>query len=173
VLEAEGDSDAAIAAYLRAAESPSSARFPFPHAVTMLDAGRLLAAGGRQPEAVAMLERAATVFRRLGAADYLARCTESLKDLTRAGADTALSMTRDDPFAELTTRERQIAHALAAGMTNKEIAEHLYVSVTTVNFHVRNILAKLRLSSRRDLRSLAREARDRSARNARRPGRAR
>jgi DNA-binding CsgD family transcriptional regulator len=39
-------------------------------------------------------------------------------------------------------------------MTNKEIAERLYVSVTTVNFHVRNILAKLGLRSRRDLRGL-------------------
>jgi DNA-binding CsgD family transcriptional regulator len=173
VLEAEGDTDAAIATYIRAADSPASARFPFPHAVTMLDAGRLLAADGRQSEAVTMLERAATVFRRLGAADYLAGCTEALEELARAGADTALAMTRDDPFADLTTRERQIAHALAAGMTNKEIAEHLYVSVTTVNFHVRNILAKLRLSSRRELRSLARAARDRSARDARRPGRAR
>ena len=39
-------------------------------------------------------------------------------------------------------------------MTNKEIAERLYVSVTTVNFHVRNILSKL-VSSRRDLRTLS------------------
>ncbi|WP_236609557.1 response regulator transcription factor [Leifsonia xyli] len=39
-------------------------------------------------------------------------------------------------------------------MTNKEIAERLYVSVTTVNFHVRNILSKLGLRSRRELRAL-------------------
>ncbi len=172
VLEAEGDTDAAITAYLLAADSPASARFPFPHAVTMLDAGRLLVTEGRHAEAVELLERAAAVFRRLGAADYLSRCTDELGKLIRAGAETASSTTRD-PFADLTTRERQVAHALAAGMTNKEIAEHLYVSVTTVNFHVRNILAKLRLSSRRQLRSLARAARDRSIPSARRPGRAR
>ena len=171
VLEAEGDADAAIAAYLLAAESPASAHFPFPHAVTLLDAGRLLASEGRHPEAVELLERAAAVFRRLGAADYLTRCTDQLDLLRRAGAETAAT-TRDDPFADLTTRERQVAHALAAGMTNKEIAEHLYVSVTTVNFHVRNILAKLRLSSRRELRSLARSAQNRSAPGARRPGQA-
>jgi DNA-binding CsgD family transcriptional regulator len=170
VLEAEGESDAAVTAYLRDTGSPASARFPFPHAVSMLDAGRLLAAEGRHAEAVEVLERAAAVFRRLGAADYLTRCTDQLEALKRAGAETALATTRDDPFADLTTRERQVAHALAAGMTNKEIAEHLYVSVTTVNFHVRNILAKLRLSSRRDLRSLARSARDRSGPGHRRPG---
>ncbi|NEN07161.1 AAA family ATPase [Diaminobutyricibacter tongyongensis] len=173
VLEAEGHADAAITSYLLAADSPASARLPFPHAVTMLDAGRLLATEGRHPEAVDLLERAAAVFRRLGAADYLARCTEQLEALRRAGAETALPTTRDDPFADLTTRERQVAHALAAGMTNKEIAEHLYVSVTTVNFHVRNILAKLRISSRRELRSLARAARDRSAPSGRRPDRTR
>ncbi len=172
VLEAEGHADAAITAYLLAAASPASARFPFPHAVTMLDAGRLLAAEGRHAESVGMLERAAAEFRRLGAADYLAQCTDWLGELTRAGAEAAASMIRNDPFVDLTTRERQVAHALAAGMTNKEIAEHLYVSVTTVNFHVRNILAKLRLSSRRELRSLARAARDRPAPNARRTGRA-
>lgn len=171
VLEAEGEVDAAITAYLHAAESPVAARFPFPHAVTMLDAGRLLAAAGRQPEAVGMLERAARVFRRLGATDYLARCTGALEELTRSGAGADLGATRNDPFADLTTRERQVAHAVASGMTNKEIAEHLYVSVTTVNFHVRNILAKLRLSSRRELRSLTRSPRDRPARGARRPGR--
>ena len=62
-------------------------------------------------------------------------------------------------------------------MTNKEIAEHLYVSVTTVNFHVRNILAKLRLSSRRELRSSralgpGQPRRPPPARGTRRPGRA-
>ena len=57
-----------------------------------------------------------------------------------------------DPMAGLTAREREVAEDLIAGMTNKEIAERLFVSVTTVNFHVRNILAKLGLHSRRELR---------------------
>ncbi len=163
VLEAEGATDAAIAAYSRAIESPASVSFPLPHAVAMLDGGTLLASAGHQAKAVPVLERAAAIFRRLGAGDYLARCTAELDLLSHSGAATSPSTSRHDPFAELTTRERQVAHALAAGMTNKEIAEHLYVSVTTVNFHVRNILAKLGLSSRRDLRRIALAARDRTA----------
>lgn len=59
-----------------------------------------------------------------------------------------------DPMDCLTAREREVAEDLIAGMTNKEIAEELFVSVTTVNFHVRNILAKLGLHSRRELRRL-------------------
>jgi DNA-binding NarL/FixJ family response regulator len=51
-----------------------------------------------------------------------------------------------------------VAIAVAGGLTNREVAEQLYVSITTVNFHVRNILAKLSLNSRRELRALVRDA---------------
>lgn len=151
VFEAEGATDEAAAAYARAIASPEAQRHPFPHAVAMLDAGRLLAATGRHSDAVPVLERAAAVFRRLGASSYLTRSIAALEELAGSGATTTGG---NDPFSDLTTRERQVAHAVSAGMTNKEIAEHLYVSVTTVNFHVRNILAKLDLTSRRDLRRL-------------------
>ncbi|KQR54943.1 hypothetical protein ASF88_04850 [Leifsonia sp. Leaf336] len=167
VLEAESRPADALAAYREAAEG---SRFPFPDAVAALDAGRLLASEAtgaqRQPaargdaeraEAIALLERAAETFRRLGASSYLARAVQLL-DAVRSAGDAAADTERAsaaDPLASLTTRERQVAHALAAGMTNKEIAERLYVSVTTVNFHVRNILAKLGMRSRRELRALA------------------
>ncbi|MFF1877803.1 LuxR C-terminal-related transcriptional regulator [Leifsonia sp. NPDC058230] len=154
VLEAEGDLAGAAAAYGASLSDPGSARFPFPHAVAALDAARVLFATGGDSEAVrALAEQASVTFRRVGAAPYLARCTSLLEEVD-AGADEPRTEP-GDPFAPLTTRERQVAHAIAAGMTNKEIAERLYVSVTTVNFHVRNILAKLELTSRRDLRKLS------------------
>ncbi|MGN6426604.1 MAG: LuxR C-terminal-related transcriptional regulator [Leifsonia sp.] len=152
VREAEGATADAAAAYRDAA---ADGRFPFPQAVAALDAGRLLAPS--DPAAANdLLEQAAEVFRRLGAGGYLARTAHALDEVRAAGRRTEPQegSTRDDPLASLTTRERQVAYALAAGMTNKEIAERLYVSVTTVNFHVRNILAKLGLRSRRDLRAL-------------------
>ncbi|MFF1573694.1 LuxR C-terminal-related transcriptional regulator [Leifsonia sp. NPDC058292] len=152
VLEAEGDLPAAAAAYTASVADPGSALFPVPHAVAALDAGRALAAaGGDRAAARALIEQASETFRRVGAAGYLSRSARLLEELAAA----ATGDERVDPFAPLTTRERQVAHAIAAGMTNKEIAERLYVSVTTVNFHVRNILAKLELSSRRDLRKLS------------------
>lgn len=173
VLEAEGRPADALEAYREAA---AGARFPFTDALAALDAGRLLAAelsrSGREgaghavddrDEAVTLLERAADTFRRLGAGTYLARTARLLDGTRSAGtagtggtaAAEAEHTSAADPLAALTTRERQVAHALAAGMTNKEIAERLYVSVTTVNFHVRNILAKLGMRSRRELRALA------------------
>ncbi|MBW8872488.1 MAG: response regulator transcription factor, partial [Leifsonia sp.] len=149
VLEAEGRTSEAFEAAAAAVEEPGAEAFPFAQAVAALDAGRLAAATGATERARELLEAAATTFRRLGAAGYLARCVRLLDESAPVSSGI-------DPLAPLTTRERQVAHALAAGMTNKEIAERLYVSVTTVNFHVRNILSKLGLRSRRDLRSLSR-----------------
>jgi DNA-binding NarL/FixJ family response regulator len=48
----------------------------------------------------------------------------------------------------LTTRERDVAALLTGGMSNREVAEALVVSERTVEYHVRNVLSKLGLSSR-------------------------
>jgi len=50
--------------------------------------------------------------------------------------------------AELTQREREVLQLVAGGSTNREIAAALFVSENTVNFHVKNILAKLHLKNR-------------------------
>lgn len=164
VLQAEGRAGEAREAYLAEHEDRAGRAFPFPRAVATLDAGLLLAAPATpdaasaydRARAVELLEQAATTFRALGASGYLIRTARALDRLRSTAPETgAEAAAASDPLASLTTRERQVAHALAAGMTNKEIAERLYVSVTTVNFHVRNILGKLGLRSRRDLRGLA------------------
>jgi DNA-binding NarL/FixJ family response regulator len=51
----------------------------------------------------------------------------------------------------LSGREREIARAATAGLTDHEIAAELYISVRTVNAHLRTIYRKLGISSRRDL----------------------
>ncbi|HEY9309439.1 MAG TPA: response regulator transcription factor [Microbacterium sp.] len=48
-----------------------------------------------------------------------------------------------DPTSELTEREREVFLAIARGMTNAEIAGHLFVSESTVKTHVGRVLAKL------------------------------
>src|SRR5204862_2134991 len=48
----------------------------------------------------------------------------------------------------LTTRELEVLRLVAAGLTNRTIAEELVLSERTVDRHVSNILAKLRVSSR-------------------------
>lgn len=56
-------------------------------------------------------------------------------------------------FSCLTRREKQVAELLQKGLSNREIGEELYISETTVKRHVSNILEKLGLESRKDLRS--------------------
>ncbi len=48
----------------------------------------------------------------------------------------------------LTPRESDVLRLVSSGATNKEIAAALDVTENTVNFHVKNILAKLRLKNR-------------------------
>jgi DNA-binding NarL/FixJ family response regulator len=50
--------------------------------------------------------------------------------------------------AMLTRRERDVAELVAKGMTNREIAEQLYLSERTAQNHVQHILTKLALSNR-------------------------
>ncbi|MBA2581059.1 MAG: AAA family ATPase [Thermoleophilaceae bacterium] len=53
-----------------------------------------------------------------------------------------------DTPAKLTRRERDVAELVAKGMTNREIAEQLYLSERTAQNHVQHILTKLALSNR-------------------------
>ncbi len=53
--------------------------------------------------------------------------------------------------AELTERELDILRALAEGLTDREIAQRSFLSVTTVRYHVNNLMAKTGLSSRTEL----------------------
>jgi NarL family two-component system response regulator LiaR len=66
-------------------------------------------------------------------------------------------MTRqqDELGKDLTHREREVLVLLAAGMSNKEIAEELTLSVGTVRLHVSNILTKLEAPNRTSAAILA------------------
>ncbi|MEU1123275.1 AAA family ATPase [Streptomyces sp. NPDC005899] len=55
----------------------------------------------------------------------------------------------------LTSREREVHRLVAAGYTNRRIAEELYISPKTASVHVSNILAKLNVSSRGEAAALA------------------
>ncbi|HKW58965.1 MAG TPA: alpha/beta fold hydrolase [Candidatus Dormibacteraeota bacterium] len=50
--------------------------------------------------------------------------------------------------SELSRREKEVAQLLATGMSNREIAQHLYLSERTVDNHVHHILDKLGFDSR-------------------------
>ena len=63
----------------------------------------------------------------------------------------------DDPLAvyRLTEREREVLEALAAGRTNREIANGMFISVKTASVHVSNILRKLNVSGRQEAARVA------------------
>jgi two-component system NarL family response regulator len=52
------------------------------------------------------------------------------------------------PAPVLTPRELEVLRLVARGMSNREVAEQLYISENTVKNHMRNILEKLQLHSR-------------------------
>jgi DNA-binding NarL/FixJ family response regulator len=52
------------------------------------------------------------------------------------------------PAPKLTDRELEVLRLVAQGMTNREVADQLYIAENTVKNHVRNILEKLHLHSR-------------------------
>jgi len=65
----------------------------------------------------------------------------------------------DESNPTLTRRELEVLRELAAGGSNQEIAERLFISENTVKYHVHSILEKLNLSDRRDAAIYAREHR--------------
>ena len=56
-----------------------------------------------------------------------------------------------DPLDTLTEREREVLQLLASGKTYQEVAEALFISVKTVDFHRANLMRKLNLSNRAEL----------------------
>jgi RNA polymerase sigma factor (sigma-70 family) len=59
------------------------------------------------------------------------------------------------PLEELTPREREILESLAAGLSNKEIGEKLFLSEKTVKHYMTNILQKLQVRNRVEAALLA------------------
>jgi two-component system, NarL family, invasion response regulator UvrY len=59
------------------------------------------------------------------------------------------------PASALTAREQQVMEMLARGMTNREIAEHLEISIKTVDTHRGHVLKKLGLRNNSELTRFA------------------
>lgn len=55
---------------------------------------------------------------------------------------------REDIFDQLTEREMQILQEVAKGYRNKQIADHLFISESTVKVHMKSLLKKLQVASR-------------------------
>jgi DNA-binding NarL/FixJ family response regulator len=76
-----------------------------------------------------------------------------LEEFRRIGRQA--SEAEEEKQALLSAREQEVLVLVAAGAANREIADKLDISVHTVKSHMRKILAKLQLSSRREAASFA------------------
>jgi len=87
---------------------------------------------------------------------------EIARVLERVGGERALAMNRSPagrsaspPTVELSERERQVLRSIASGLSNKEIATSLGISVATARNHVQHILQKLGVHSKLEAVALA------------------
>jgi DNA-binding CsgD family transcriptional regulator len=119
---------------------------PFEQGRTELLYGEWLRRGRKRREARGHLRRAADLFRQVGAPPWEERAEAEL----RATGGTAR---KRDPSTldDLTPQELQIAGLVASGMTNRQIAEQLYLSPRTIDYHLRKVFSKLGVSSRTEL----------------------
>ena len=90
----------------------------------------------------------ADAVRRLHAGETLLSPRETIELLRLAGRLRAQDQSAKAALARLTEREHEALHALADGLSDKEIAERLGVSPKTARGHVVNLLGKLGVDSR-------------------------
>jgi len=135
-LLAEGDARAALTTLRAAWAAWQSLEAPFEAACVRLLIGNACRLLGDEDGAETEMNAAISVFRQLGAAPYLARTEQMTGTTARRTA------------AGLTGRELEVLRLVAAGISNRSIAEKLVLSEKTVARHVSNIFTKLGLSNR-------------------------
>jgi DNA-binding CsgD family transcriptional regulator len=111
---------------------------------------------GTAESGIDALTQALVLFARAGALRDAARIRSRLRALgvRRRVASAEKPATG---WAAMTKSELAVAQLVATGLTNREIAERLFVSPHTVNTHLRQVFAKLEVNSRVDLTRLATE----------------
>ncbi len=127
VAERLGQADEAAAMAERAV--PGFASFGFRY-----EEGLALSLAGRKIEAL-------QVFKEFGARPDVRRVRDALTPRNRQGR----------PANELTAREAEVAHLVAAGLRNRTISERLNVSEKTVETHLASIFGKLSVKSRAEI----------------------
>jgi DNA-binding CsgD family transcriptional regulator len=116
------------------------------HGRALVDYGAALRRGGRRGEARQVLRRGLDLTSRCGASALVLRARD---ELIAAGARPRRE--RISGADALTASERRVAAMAAEGMTNREIAQALFITIRTVKAHLGHIFTKLDVSSRGEL----------------------
>ena len=146
IAAGRGDLDSGLASLERALAEHE--RLPVPHerARTLLAYGTTLRRAGRRRDARAALGKAATAFESIGQPLWAQRARDESRRLAGRrpeGGDLAAP--------ELTVAELRVAELVAAGHTNREVADTLFITVRTVEANLTRIYRKLDLRSRAEL----------------------
>jgi len=115
-------------------------------AQALTDLGAALRRASRRTEAREVLRRALDLAARCGARALAARARE---ELVTAGARPRRE--RVSGVESLTASERRVAQMAAAGMTNREIAQALFVTMKAVALHLTHVYEKLEIAGRAEL----------------------
>jgi ATP/maltotriose-dependent transcriptional regulator MalT len=138
---ARGDLDEAFEAMARALQMHERLRMPLELGMTLMALGAIRRRAKQKKPARDVFEGAVEIFQGLGARLWVERARE---ELGRIGG-------RRGAGDELTGSERRVAKLAAAGRTNREIADTLFMSVRTVEGHLSHIYRKLGIRSRTEL----------------------
>jgi DNA-binding CsgD family transcriptional regulator len=148
----EGDADKLSEAVDLFEQSPQS----LARAAAWEDLGLAHQRHGTREQEIDALTHALVLFARTGATQDAARLRSRLRELgirRRVAAEEKPAI----GWAAMTKSELAVAQLVAGGLTNREVAERLYISPHTVNTHLRQVFAKLGIKSRVDLTRLATE----------------
>jgi DNA-binding CsgD family transcriptional regulator len=142
LLLAAGDHDAAVDTLEAALAAHDRLPQPIERLRTLLALGVALRLSRRKRLARQTLEGALAGFERIGAPLWAKKVRD---EIARIGGRKSTATN------ELTAAEERVAALVAAGMSNKEIAAELFVTVRTVEGHLSHIYAKLGVRSRTQL----------------------
>ena len=148
VLGVVRSGDEGLALLREAVETLSRSDFRLEHARALIDLGGALRRAGLQREARDALREGLDHAHHCEAWALVAAARD---ELVAAGARPRRPDVRD--VHALTPSERRVAAMAAEGISNKEIAQALYVTVNTVESHLRHVYRKLDIKSRSQLAS--------------------
>ena len=142
-------------AFERALAIPDATLWPFDLARIHLTYGERLRRDRATGDARRHLRAAREIFDQLGATPWAARASGELR-----AAGLLIDHGERPDAAALTPQQREIATLAAAGLTNKQIGERLFLSHRTVGTHLYQIFPKLGVTSRAALRDALAAAED-------------
>ncbi|OBB58232.1 LuxR family transcriptional regulator [Mycobacterium sp. 852013-51886_SCH5428379] len=142
------DNDDADRLFTEALDQLNRSRVAVRTARTKLSYGEWLRRVNRRGDGRRHLTEAHEMFTRMGAQGYAERAR---RELIAVGEKVRRQPTSSGD--ELTAQEAQIARLAADGLTNQEIGAQLFISMHTVEWHLRKVFVKLGISSRRQLRT--------------------